>query len=274
MEDFIDHLGDRAKIPLSAVSVADVRSFRDALAKEGLSSVTVNQVARKVLSVPFEAARRLGYITVNPCHGVEALKDSVDVERDVFTLDQVSALCKAADGDWQGVILAGYFTGMRLGDITELEWRAIDLDAGLLKVKTRKTGKTVVIPLASELADWLKSQPLGIAKAPVFKSIHGKRGTGRNGLSMQFKKIMEQAGIKGRVLRSGEGKGRNTSSLSFHSLRHSFNSALANAGVSQEVRQKLTGHASAAMNDHYTHHEIDILKAAMAKMPAIKGGRK
>jgi hypothetical protein len=32
---------------------------------------------------------------------------------------------------------------------------------------------------------------------------------------------------------------------------------MANAGVSSELRQKLTGHASAKMNAQYTHHELD-----------------
>ena len=63
--------------------------------------------------------------------------------------------------------------------------------------------------------------------------------------------------------------GRTQSSLSFHSLRHSFNSALANAGVAQELRQKLTGHASKAMNAKYTHHEIDALRGAVALLPSV-----
>jgi len=63
--------------------------------------------------------------------------------------------------------------------------------------------------------------------------------------------------------------GRTLSSLSFHSLRHSFNSALANAGVSQEIRQKLTGHTSAEMNTIYTHHELAPLRAAVEKLPNL-----
>lgn len=59
------------------------------------------------------------------------------------------------------------------------------------------------------------------------------------------------------------------SKLTFHSLRHSFNSALANAGVAQEVRMKLTGHTSADMNAKYTHHELDLLKAAIGKLPSV-----
>ena len=39
---------------------------------------------------------------------------------------------------------------------------------------------------------------------------------------------------------------------------------MANAGVSQEIRQKLTGHASAQMNAQYTHHELTELRAAVS----------
>jgi integrase len=77
---------------------------------------------------------------------------------------------------------------------------------------------------------------------------------------------MEGAGIDGRITRKGL---RSRTSLSFHSLRHSFNSAMANAGVSQEVRQKLTGHASAEMNTVYTHHELEPLRVAIAAIPGI-----
>jgi hypothetical protein len=52
-----------------------------------------------------------------------------------------------------------------------------------------------------------------------------------------FKRLMAKAGIDGGKIRDRNGAaGRSVSALSFHSLRHSFNSALANAGVSQELR--------------------------------------
>jgi integrase len=54
-------------------------------------------------------------------------------------------------------------------------------------------------------------------------------------------------------------------------LRHSFTSVLANAGVSPELRMKLTGHSSEAVHRGYTHHELDTLKAAVSKLPALSG---
>jgi integrase len=68
---------------------------------------------------------------------------------------------------------------------------------------------------------------------------------------MAFKRLIERAGIDDGVARKKDGKlGRNVSRLSFHSLRHSFNSAMANADVPLEISQKLTGHASQDMNKH------------------------
>jgi integrase len=274
--DFLSHLAERAAQPLNAIASRDVRGFRDALAKRGQAPSTVNLSALKILSAPFTAALRMGYISVNPCAGVEALKDAADTEKDVFTPAQITALCDAAEGDWKGVILAGYFTGLRLKDITELRWEAIDLTEGLLCLRTSKTGARVTIPLAAEFNRWLSQQPLGIGKAPVFPSLAGKSGAGKSGLSMQFARIMAKAGIRGRALRQRQedGAGRTQSSLTFHSLRHSFNSALANAGVSQEVRQKLTGHTSAKMNTKYTHLEIEGLRAAVGLLPALGNGTK
>jgi integrase len=116
---------------------------------------------------------------------------------------------------------------------------------------------------------WLLKRTRGIGKAPMFPSLAGKAGSGKSGLSMQFKRIMERARIKGRLLRDATGAGRSQSSLSFHSLRHSFNSALANAGVAQEIRQKLTGHASTQMNEVYTHRELEPLRTAIETLPGL-----
>ena len=41
-------------------------------------------------------------------------------------------------------------------------------------------------------------------------------------------------------------------------------------GVPVEVRQKFTGHASAEMNAHYTHHEIETLRSAIGKLPRVR----
>lgn len=274
--DFIAHLGERAVLTLAAISPKDVRSFRDALAKGGRAPSTVNMAINKTLSAPFLSALRLGYVPTNPCAAVEALRDDVEAIRDPFTTEQVGDLLAAAEGDWKGAILCGYFTGLRLRDVCWMTWDAVDLTASVIKVKPMKLGPTALHPFGAELAAWLRAQPRGISKAPVFPSLAGKGTGGRHGLSGLFKSIMEKAGIKGRTLRSGDGgkagkagKGRTTSSLSFHSLRHTFVSALANAGVPAELRQKLSGHADERSHATYTHHEMESLRGAVAMLPPV-----
>ncbi len=68
-------------------------------------------------------------------------------------------------------------------------------------------------------------------------------------------------------------QGRTFSRLSFRSLRHTFTSALANAGIPAEMRQKLTGHADAGMHQKYTHLELQPLKQAIATLPSLLNGK-
>ena len=96
-------------------------------------------------------------------------------------------------------------------------------------------------------------------------SLAGKGPGGKHGLSEGFKRIVRKAGIDPGII---QGKGiQKFTKRTFHSLRHSFNSVLANAGVSEELRMKLTGHSSKAINDRYTHLEIATLKNAVTTLP-------
>ena len=113
-------------------------------------------------------------------------------------------------------------------------------------------------------------------KAPLTPALAEKKVGGRNGLSREFKTIMETAGVDdGRieVERDGDNptKGRAFSALTFHSLRHSFVTHLANAGVADEMRMKLTGHTNGKVHGRYTKLQLDPLKAAIATLPAIDG---
>ena len=80
-----------------------------------------------------------------------------------------------------------------------------------------------------------------------------------------FKRIVKKAGIDPMTV-SGKGL-RQFTKRTFHSLRHSFNSALANAGVAEEIRMKLTGHQSRPMNERYTHLQVATLKSAVGTLP-------
>jgi integrase len=271
IECFIESLGPKAKRNLSQVTPREVQRFRDAELEAGKHPSTCNY-AIKHLRIPFNAARRQGLIVHNPADAVEMIeKRGEQASKGTFDVEQIRALLKAAKTeDWRGAILFAFYTGARLQDVANMRWKSVDLQDQLITFKVGKTGETVTIPMHPELHAYLLGLPApDNDNAFLFASLAGKRTSGRSGLSMAFARIMEKAKVKGEIARRRVGKGRTINTLTFHSLRHSFNSIMANAGVSQEVRQKLTGHASAEMNKRYTHHELEPLREAIAVIPSI-----
>jgi integrase len=91
--------------------------------------------------------------------------------------------------------------------------------------------------------------------------------SGRHGLSEGFNRRMRRADLDTQKVESAGVP--QLSRRTFHALRHSFTSALANAGVAPELRMKLTGHKSAAVHRGYSHHEMKTLPEAVAKMPGL-----
>jgi integrase len=266
VEKFIEHLGDRAKRPLSALAPSDIQSFLTKREKEGCSPSTVN-LGGKILRTALNFARRQGLVTTNVAEAVD-LPEFQTVERGTFSTQDVRLLVEAADGEWKTIILFGYFTGARLGDCCNMRWDGLDLSAGTLKYRQQKTGNEVVVPLHPELAAHLEKIAVS-DKREEYVSPHmaGLKPGGRHGLSEGFKRVVRNAGLD---LQTVKGYGtRSISKRTFHALRHSFTSALANANVAPELRMKLTGHTSESAHRGYSHHEMAVLRKAVLKMPGF-----
>jgi integrase len=268
MREFMAFLGPRAKLNIAAITSRDIASFRDHRHSLGLAPATVN-IDVAILSAAFNAALRQGHVSVNPCLAIEPLKNKPQ-RKGVFTPEQVAALLKAAKGDWRGLILLAFYSGQRLLDCANLRWRDVDLVSRIktIRFQVRKTGAEVVTVIHQALEDYLLSLPTPDADDEyIFPTLAGRRASL---LSKQFGELMEQAHIERGVIRERTTYGgRSVSALSFHSLRHSFSSILANAGVSEERRMALTGHKSRDMHQHYSHHELEQLQKAVALLPSL-----
>jgi hypothetical protein len=78
---------------------------------------------------------------LNPCAAVEPLRDDADAAREAFTPEQIGKPMQAAEGDWKGANLAGYTDGLRLRDIAEMEWSAVDVREGCASHQNAKDGR-------------------------------------------------------------------------------------------------------------------------------------
>lgn len=266
VQEFLDHLGESAKRPLPAVSTRDVQGFLTKRTNAGCSPTTV-QLDGKILRSALNQARREGLISVNPAEAAE-LPERDSVERGTFTAAEVKMLTDAAQDEWRTLILLGYYTGARLSDCCKMEWSTVDLAKGTLIYRQGKTGKEVAIPLHPDLQRQLEK--LASTDKPerfIMPGMADKGPGGRHGLSEGFKRIVRNAGLD---LQTVQGGGiRKISRRTFHALRHSFTSALANAQVMPELRMKLTGHSSEPVHRGYTHHEIETLRQAVLKLPSL-----
>jgi integrase len=265
VERFKTSLGKRAKLSLASITKADVEKFR----RERLEQVSEGTLESdwKILKSIFERARKHGVlIGANPFELVEIAKGEriEKMEREAFTAAEVALLVGSAPSDdWKTTILLGFYCGMRLGDAVLLDWDNVDFDSGTIEFKASKTKRKMEIPLHDKVLKHLESIA-GDKGGKVSPALAAVRVPGRNGLSLQFLDIVKAAGLD-----SGEtenAKGRKFSSRSFHSLRHGFISAMANAGVAPELRQKLAGHRSKDVHSKYTHLERETMRKAIRRI--------
>jgi integrase len=269
MNEFVGFLGYRSNLNLAVVTSKDIADFRDKRESRGLAPATLNGDIT-VLSAAFNAALRQGHISVNPCLAIEPVKDKT-VRKGTFTLEQVTALGKTASFDWKGLVLVGCYTGQRLGDCANLRWDQIDLLSTIktIKFEQGKTGGEVIMPLNPVLAEYLS----GLARSKTDETFVFPTLANRtiSPLSKSFRKLIERAGIEQRIIRErkADSGGRSVNALTFHSLRHTFNSILANAGIPEETRMALTGHKTREQNQVYTHRQLQTYVDAVAMVPRV-----
>ena len=172
--------------------------------------------------------------------------------------------------DWEGAVLAGYTTGMRLQDVTNLHWESVDLRNGLLSFGERKGNKRVVVGLHPDFENWIRARQFpDDPESYVFPSLANRTGAGRNGLSKAFGRIMERAGVVGKVLRVRGAKGSTVKSLSFHSFRHGAASAVFKNAALKDIARRVTAHSSRGVVDRYLHQDVEAIREAIALIPRL-----
>jgi integrase len=259
----------------------------------GRTAATTNNHARDIAGM-FRAAVREGLLLASPAAALDRLPELDSTEREVFTVAEVGQLVTGAGdpqwatglftteaeeaaaarcADWQGVILAGFYAGARLGDCARLTWGNVNLarkTLSFMPAKTERKRKRLEVPIHPRLMSWLKRRTPGTDAEPLFPALYSAKVGGQHGLSSQFIAIMDAAKIDRRTVREGtKGGQRAQHARSFHALRHSLTSTLANADVSEEIRRRIVGHESAAVHSGYTHHERETLARAVEKMPNV-----
>ena len=146
---FLSFLGAFADRALEEITSAQISAFRDARLSE-CAVLTANADLKTIRSI-FRSARRDGFLFQHPAEGVKTVKNRDVFERRPFSIDELHSVASVADEEWASLIKFGLYTGQRLGDLASLTWSQIDLERDEIRMTARKTGKSLLIPIAAPL---------------------------------------------------------------------------------------------------------------------------
>lgn len=268
LDGFIESLGRGAALDLRSITTSQVQAFVNGNEDAGHSGTTV-ALNTKILRAAFGAAFRAGYIETNPAASVE-MPEAIAEERQPFTGGEIECLLETAGGsDWETVVMLGAFAGLRLGDAVNLRWEHVNLTDGkicFVPEKTSRKGRVLELPIAKRLLSYLEKLA-GHERmqntAWLCPTLAKQDVGGRAGLSAQFIRLMARAGLDGVIVTAKDGRSRKFARKSAHSLRHTFVSALANAGVAEDVRASLAGHADPKETKRYSHLALESRRKAL-----------
>lgn len=231
-------------------------------------------------------------LTRSPLRQLKKQNAATDIRhrRRALSLDEVSRLIRAAENSgatWRHLdprsrAALYHFasrTGIRAQECASLTRASFDLSGDTptvtIEAKYSKNRTECTLPLCSDLVarlrPWLangggaeeeQSAVLSIARAAAKRTERLWPGPWWKHGAEIVRRDLQSAGIE---YKTDEGY------ADFHSLRHSFVSALANAGVHPKQAQLLARHSTMEMTMKvYTHLRLNDLAAAVGALPAIQ----
>jgi integrase len=275
---FLEFLPERRRVAsVASISPGEIQRFHDGEFRDGKSGKYV-ETELVIISSLFNTALNQAIISANPVKAVKRIQ-SFSEERVPFSGDQIRDLLAVADDQWRGAILISAHHGLRLGDCTSLTWANVDLQNKTLTFEDQKTSakkqptkRKTVVCLHADVVAYLDALPVGDdPNAALFPSLCGQAAGGTKGLSSSFKKLMAKANVRSPLGVEKTGAGRQFRKLTFHSLRHTCISRLANAGIGADTRKEMVGHSSGSDEVHcrYVHMGLDLQRDAVSKMPSL-----
>ncbi|HCS21731.1 MAG TPA: hypothetical protein DIW47_14430 [Bacteroidetes bacterium] len=165
----------------------------------------------------------------------------------VLSRDEVTRLIQKSPNEKARMIVTLlYSTGLRVGELVELQWDQIQYDEGLIWVRRGKGKKDRQVPLSSKVAEQLNHYKKRFGQSTyVFEGQYGGPYTARS-VNAYITAMAQAAQIKKKV--------------SAHTLRHSFATHLLGGGTDLRYIQTLLGHSSSKTTEIYTHVSMRKLK--------------
>lgn len=222
------------------------------LTQDKVKKVTHN---REITSIKtfFSAMVKWGYLPDNRAAGLKKLRLPINLAR-FLTKEEIKDLLGAADTTTRPIIEMFLYTGLRRNELRFLRWQDVDMANKRVIVQNRegfhtKNYQPRVIPMHPKLFEIF--QEISKAKKNGQYVFSNRQGDVRSHISRDVGGVIKEAKLEG---------------VSVHTLRHTFASHLAMAGVPIRTIQILMGHANITTTMIYAHLSPEHLQGAVEKL--------
>lgn len=246
------------KYKFAEILPVDIEKIKNNMVEKDLAPGTVNKILAYISHV-INMAKDSGYYTgMNPIERVKKLK--IDNRRIRFlSRDEANVLfnrlAKMMTLDVHDMALLALCCGFRAGEIFKLQ--CIDINFSVCKIYVRDPKGVInrAVPMPQIVYDMLQKRIQG--KEPYELVFTKKDGGQISAISDQYQRIVDSLGFN-------DGITDDRNKVVFHTLRHTFASWLAMAGVDILTIKELMGHSDIKMTQRYMHLAPEKYTAAIA----------
>jgi integrase len=202
-----------------------------------------------------------GYTKSNPWEKVETIKPSLEEKlkqaNRPWSEAELEAVLEKADPGMRLAVALGAFTSIREGDVIRLPWSSYD--GQVIIWAHHKTAKPIYIPAQMRLRELLDEAKEDRKSTIIVTGKRGRPYATESGFRSMFFRMI------GELERAGEvGPG-----LTYHGLRHSIATRLADEGADTRTIMAITGHLSESSVKRYTQ-TADQKRRAMAGIALLE----
>lgn len=235
-----------------------------------LGNESINKTL-KVLAMVLDDAVEFGHLESNPARGKRRRLRTAKPKRSWLEIDQVNALLDAA-GTHRPLLATMILAGLRVGELTELRWRDVDLTANTLRIEDAKTEagiRTVdVSPMLRDLL-WDHTQAAEFS-GPLDRVFATSNGTARSRSNIA-RRILQPAVDRANAALEKAGK-RQIEHVTNHSLRRTFCALLYEAGATPAYVMEQMGHTDARLALEVYAKVMERKRDTGARMDALLRG--
>lgn len=242
-------------IPDMLLNQISTRIIDQFISSASASSKHSASLYHRTLKAAFNKAVVWNYLEDNPFNKIKAPKVPKSFPVFISESELIIILNNTEMQLMKDIFTTAFYTGMRLGELVNMKWNWIDFTQNIITIKNSrefnsKNKRERIIPIHQKVQTILQTRyQLGrFENTLVFCRYEGIK-LNEDFVSKQFKKAVREAKLNDKI--------------HFHTLRHSFASALVQRGISLYAVKELLGHGNIKTTQIYSHLQKDNLREAV-----------